>query len=269
MLRLDDDSTARAAGFRGPLVSGEHPGRLRVGSCGLEAQIAVGAAGLAALPSRPHPTGPTELIVLPTDVDFCVLTPSHVESDTGRRVRHLVVALASDGLASTPLCVPDGDHIFVGGAARTGVTTALDHVAAAWAACEPDGLVCRWGGSASEARSRLVDDRTRATLLVVDDADRVHDADGLFAEIVRGDHPHVTIAAGARLDAVRSAYGHWTRDVARSRCGFVLTGPGEIDGDLLGVVLPRRTAIAHRPGLAWLIDGRGHRLVQVAGRMPT
>ena len=107
-----------------------------------------------------------------------------------------------------------------------------------------------------------------ATLLVVDDAERTHDRDGLFAEILRGDHPHVTIAAGARLEAVRSAYGHWTREVARSRCGIVMTAPGEVDGELLGALLPRRTVIGHRPGLGWVIDGGGHRLVQLAGRMP-
>jgi S-DNA-T family DNA segregation ATPase FtsK/SpoIIIE len=107
-----------------------------------------------------------------------------------------------------------------------------------------------------------------ATLLVVDDAERTHDRDGLFAEILRGDHPHVTIVAGARLESVRSAYGHWTREVARSRCGIVMTAPGEIDGELLGAVLPRRSVVGHRPGLGWVIDGGGLRLVQVAGRMP-
>ncbi len=105
--------------------------------------------------------------------------------------------------------------------------------------------------------------------MVVDDAERVDDRDGVLAEIARGEGRQVTIAAAARLDAVRGAYGHWTREVARSRCGLVMTAPGEIDGDLLGVVLPRRTAVPHRPGLGWLIDGRGHRLVQVAGRMPS
>jgi hypothetical protein len=43
-----------------------------------------------------------------------------------------------------------------------------------------------------------------------------------------------------------------------------MTASGEIDGDLLGVTLPRRSLIAARPGLAWLVDGSGHRLVQVA-----
>ncbi len=164
--------------------------------------------------------------------------------------------------------MPDGEHIFIGGAARTGATTALARIAATWEDCEPHGAVVRWGGAAEHVRRRVVDDAVTPTLLVVDDAARVQDRDGLLAEILRGDHRHVTIAAAARLDAVRAAYGHWTREVARHRCGLVMTAPGEVDGDLLGVMLPRRAGIAHRPGLAWLVDGRGHRLVQVAGRMP-
>jgi S-DNA-T family DNA segregation ATPase FtsK/SpoIIIE len=63
---------------------------------------------------------------------------------------------------------------------------------------------------------------------------------------------------------VRSTYGHWTREVARSRCGLIMTAASEIDGDLLGVTLPRRSLVAARPGLGWLVDGSGHRLVQVA-----
>ncbi len=105
-------------------------------------------------------------------------------------------------------------------------------------------------------------------LVVIDDADRVDDTDGTMATILKQRNGGITIAAAARLDAVRSAYGHWTREIARSRCGVIMTAPGEVDGDLLGVVLPRRTPIPARPGLGWIIDGRGHRLVQFAGRLP-
>ena len=45
----------------------------------------------------------------------------------------------------------------------------------------------------------------------------------------------------------------------------------DVEGEpevLLGAALPRRSMIAPRPGLAWMIDGSGPRLVQVAARMP-
>ncbi|MET0911526.1 MAG: hypothetical protein ABWZ99_18820, partial [Ilumatobacteraceae bacterium] len=205
---------------------------------------------------------------LPAEVDGAILPASFVSTDDGRPVRHLVVGLDGERLEPATLCVPDGDHVFIGGVARTGKTTALQRIAAAWASCVPAGTTIRSGAAGAELRARLDELAGREVLVVVDDATRVQDHDGVLAEIIRGERRHVTIAAAAGLDAVRGAYGHWTREVARSRCGLVMTAPGEIDGDLLGVVLPRRAAIAPRPGLAWWIDGRGDRLVQVAGRMP-
>ena len=273
ILRIDDPSTARNAGHGGPLAArsstADRPGRLRVTSSGLEAQVAIGAAGLAELPSRPDHRGPPDIAVLPRDIDGDALPTSFVSTDDGRPVRHLVVGVDSDRLEPTALSLPDGDHVFIGGAARTGKSTTLDRVAAAWADCVPDGTLIRWAAGGSDLRARLDALAGGEVLVVVDDAERVDDRGGVLGEIARGDRRQVTIATAARLDAVRGAYGHWTREVARSRCGFVMTAPGEIDGDLLGVVLPRRTAVPHRPGLGWLIDGRGHRLVQVAGRMPS
>jgi S-DNA-T family DNA segregation ATPase FtsK/SpoIIIE len=103
-------------------------------------------------------------------------------------------------------------------------------------------------------------------LVVVDDAERVDDPDGDIARLVG--RSGVTFAVAARLEAVRVAYGHWTREVARSRCGLIMTSMGDLDGELLGATLPRRSPILPRPGLAWAIDHEGHRLVQVAARMP-
>ena len=92
------------------------------------------------------------------------------------------------------------------------------------------------------------------------------DPDGVLAGLLT--RSGVTFAVAARLEAVRVAYGHWTRDVARSRCGLIMTSMGDVDGELLGATLPRRSMIPPRPGLAWIIDQDGHRLVQVAARMP-
>jgi hypothetical protein len=50
---------------------------------------------------------------------------------------------------------------------------------------------------------------------------------------------------------------------------MILTSVGDLDGELLGATLPRRTIIPPRPGLAWVIDLDGHRLVQLAARMRT
>ena len=101
-------------------------------------------------------------------------------------------------------------------------------------------------------------------LIVVDDAERVDDhADALATLIARHD-PNVLVACAGRPDALRTMYGHWTAVVRRSRLGLLLALGTDADGDLLGEVLPRRTPIPARRGLAWLVDADGRRLVQVA-----
>ena len=70
--------------------------------------------------------------------------------------------------------------------------------------------------------------------------------------------------AAGRPDALRTAYGHWTGAVRRSRIGLLLSACADIDGDLLGELLPRVPPLPSRPGLAWTVDGTGRRLVQLA-----
>jgi DNA segregation ATPase FtsK/SpoIIIE, S-DNA-T family len=103
-------------------------------------------------------------------------------------------------------------------------------------------------------------------LVVVDDAERVDDPAGVLARLAA--RPGVTFAVAARLESVRASYGHWTREIARSRCGLIMSSMGDVDGELLGATLPRRPPMPPRPGLAWVIDHDGQRLVQVAARLP-
>jgi S-DNA-T family DNA segregation ATPase FtsK/SpoIIIE len=179
----------------------------------------------------------------------------------------LVIGLGADDLEPARLSVPAGDHVFIGGAARTGRSTALRQVEAVWRHAHPDGRVVRLGRQHTCERPADGDDVAPSPLLVVvDDAERFDDHDGSIARLMA--QPGVTVAIAARLEAVRVAYGHWTREVARSRCGLIMTSMGDVDGELLGATLPRRSPIPARPGLAWLVDQGGHRLVQVAARMP-
>ena len=76
------------------------------------------------------------------------------------------------------------------------------------------------------------------------------------------------VACAGRPDSLRTMYGHWTAVVRRSRLGLLLALGTDADGDLLGEVLPRRTPISARRGLAWLVDADGRRLVQVAVDQP-
>jgi hypothetical protein len=72
----------------------------------------------------------------------------------------------------------------------------------------------------------------------------------------------VLVLAAGRPDALRS-HGHWTAVVRRSRTGLLLSSCADIDGDLLGELLPRNPPLTARPGLAWVVGGGGRALVQV------
>lgn len=260
LFRVDGEVASR---FGGRAVPSDRPaGRIRVATTGLDGQVALGADGLAALPGRSSGSGPGDVVVLPTWVDPRHLPFGTRTSSAGRTTRELVLGTAADDLQPAALLVPAGDHVFIGGVGRTGRTTVLARVAAAWRDLEGDDSVVEWPWDPDVAGAPA----GGAQLVVVDDADRVDDVGGVLAAALRGGD--VTIAIAARLDWVRSNYGHWTREVTRSRCGVVMTAAGDVDGDLLGATLPRRPSIPARPGLGWIVDGRGHRLAQFAGRLP-
>jgi S-DNA-T family DNA segregation ATPase FtsK/SpoIIIE len=108
----------------------------------------------------------------------------------------------------------------------------------------------------------------QAVLVVVDDAELVDDPDGILARLAASRRPGCTILAAARPDAIRQVYGHWTGVVRRSRLGIIATGGGDTDGDLLGVLVPRRAPIGPRAGLVWIADRGRTTLVQVAVDTP-
>ena len=101
-------------------------------------------------------------------------------------------------------------------------------------------------------------------MLLVDDADLLDDADGALAALLARPMPGLHVVAAGRPDALRTLYGHWTATVRRSRTGLLLRPDVDLDGDLLGVVLPRRSPVAPGPGRGHLcLDGEAQ-LVQVA-----
>jgi S-DNA-T family DNA segregation ATPase FtsK/SpoIIIE len=236
-----------------------------VSGSGLEAQVAAGADGLAALPAR-GTSGPPPIARLAARIELSELDPPPDDLPHRRGDGVLLpVGRSFDHLATAVLAVPAGDHVLVAGTPRTGISSAVQAIAAAWLGARPDGRVIHLGRSSGRDTSPLADRRPPElpVLVCIDEAHRVEDTDGHVLAAIHGDLGDVTVVAGGRFDALRAAYGHWTKELARSRCGVILTSTGEIDGDLLGVSLPRRAPIAARPGLGWMIDGDGARLVQL------
>jgi S-DNA-T family DNA segregation ATPase FtsK/SpoIIIE len=267
-----DDGVARTAGLRGPVVGPGRPGRFRVVESGLEGHVVHDPDPLRDLAaSGDGATGPPPVSALPEVVDadsFDTQVGSAGASPGNGLPVELPIGISADDLEPTRLVVPSGDHVFIGGGARTGRSTALRQVEVAWRRAHPTARIIHLDRHHG-VEAALTDRRPDATplLVVVDDAERVDDHGGVLARLVA--QPGVTFAVAARLEAVRVAYGHWTRDVARGRCGLIMTSMGDIDGELLGATLPRRSPMPPRPGLAWVVDQAGSRLVQVADRMHT
>ena len=171
----------------GPASENGPPGRFTVDSSGLDAQVALGAPGLAALPDRSVGRGPMAVEVLGDHIARDSLGSSWTSGTGGREADHLVVGRSSDRLDDMALTVPAGDHVFVGGPSGSGKSTALRVLTAAWRGLHPNGVVIE-----VDRRSRFdpCDLDHDCLLVVVDDADRVDDP--AVAALATGHQPGVT-----------------------------------------------------------------------------
>jgi S-DNA-T family DNA segregation ATPase FtsK/SpoIIIE len=277
LFRPADPSELLAAGVRGAQVPAWCPGRIHVVGVGLEAQVAAPgplASAVAAVANRW-----TSPLRGPRSVD---VLPELVALDTIERAvlpEHLVpLGIEDDTLGVGCLPVRRGDHVLVAGPARSGRTSALALLArqlrrrhpAAWVG----GVVPRpgeGGGLAAFAEfdavgrdlSVLGSQADRPGFLLVDDAELVDDPGGLLAARLASLDPDLQVVAAGRPEALRS-YGHWTQHVRRSRLGVLLRPDPLVDGDLLGVTLPRGRRPLTSPGRGYLVADSSCVLAQLA-----
>jgi DNA segregation ATPase FtsK/SpoIIIE, S-DNA-T family len=268
VLHLDDPSEAGVVGVPGRRAPGPIPGRLVVAATCCEAQAVDRGPTRAAIARGPG--GPAPVGILPSQVDAADLPPGRRSPDG---TSELVIGTAFETLAPAILGVPDGEHVLVAGPARAGRSTTLIRLAATWRDANPRGLVrvvaprpVPWWPpdvvTTLDAALAAVT-RQQPALLLVDDAERVADPGDRLASLLADRRPGLLVVAAGRPDALRSLFGHWTAVLRRSRIGILAAACADIDGDLVGELLPRRRPLPSRPGLAWLVDGLGRRLVQV------
>jgi S-DNA-T family DNA segregation ATPase FtsK/SpoIIIE len=100
-------------------------------------------------------------------------------------------------------------------------------------------------------------------VILADDAESVDDPGDVLPGLMKSD-PHVTVVAAGRSDALRRAFGHWTQTVRESRCGVLLMPDYDLDGDLLGVTLPRLNRMTPVPGRGFLAAGGACEGIQLA-----
>ena len=241
----------------------------------LAAVVRARAASRPALATQPRSAAP--IGVLPVDVTLDDLGPALAVDAT----LDIPIGIADHDLSPVVLRVHPGDHVLVAGPPRSGKTTLLVAIASQLARTDADvhlvGVSLRRSALAQlgcfaelvTSREQLAALAVRLTgcrraVVVIDDADGIDDVDGTLARMLSVDA--VSLVVAGRPDALRS-YGHWTQGVRRSRLGVLLRPQVDIDGDLLGVTLPRRRPPITVAGRGFLVaDGIGE-LAQFA-RVP-
>ena len=278
LLRMAEAADYSMVGVRGVDPSQLAPGRGFLVPGGTEIQIALpGSAGLGAAIEticRPHDArSATPIAVLPDVVSLFDMTVGNAPGEGW------IVGMLDRTLGPAVLALAPGDHALIAGPARSGKSSALGLIAHA---ARRDGTVVHLLASSRsplvhdnalprplsiEALATLVDELiatspTDRQLFLVDDADLVDE--GGHLERLLATHPmHVHIVASARADRLRTAFRHWTTEVRRSRVGILLR-PDDIDGELLGVRLPRAGMLSPICGRGYLVTEHGTEILQMA-----
>jgi S-DNA-T family DNA segregation ATPase FtsK/SpoIIIE len=100
--------------------------------------------------------------------------------------------------------------------------------------------------------------------LFVDDAEGFEDVDEAIGGLLSAGRPDLHVIAAGRSDALRSLYRHWTQTVRRSKNGILLRPNIDLDGELAGVTLPRRSPVPFVVGRGYLAQNGELEIVQVA-----
>ncbi|MGY1724770.1 FtsK/SpoIIIE domain-containing protein [Blastococcus sp. SYSU DS0533] len=245
------------------------------------------AAALAAIAKEAHvrdalvprPARPFRVDVLPSRLPFEAawdLRPA------GAGAGFALVGVGGDELAATgPDLVERGPAFVVAGPARSGRSTLLAVMAESLlrrgtpvvlGAPRPSPLRALAGRPgvidvvvdpatpADRWRELLTAEPGRPLVLLLDDGEVLRDcpAAEVFREVVRGTVPGRALVLGGNADALCTGLSGWQVEARKARQGVLLSPQGSIDGDLIGVRVPRSAlGGAVRPGRGLLHLGDG------------
>jgi DNA segregation ATPase FtsK/SpoIIIE, S-DNA-T family len=290
VLRLSSDEEYSNAGEPTGILSAKSPpGRAMVD--GQEVQIAVlggsangerQAAAILQLSSRLRDGG---MITAP---GVGVLPDELRRESLGASSRpdHLVFGLGDSDLAPRALPLERG-HVLVTGPPRSGKTTALATIAQAAAAARLPtfhvhvrptalghapfwGKVARGPDDGAQLLQRVADavpQLGKRVVIVVDDVGELADteADSALLELLRLSREHpVTIVAALDNTVARRQYSGVIPEMRKDGMALLLQPDTDNDGDIAGVVLPRRTRGAWPEGRGYLATRGTAELVHVA-----
>ena len=197
------------------------------------------------------------------------------------------------GIAETDLAPATADlrhaHFLISGAYRSGRSTALEAIARGLARATPkcelhllaprpsplvdlDLWTTVWSGAgrceeAAAALAGEADTRAEPTFVFVDDADDLTGAaiDASLADAAkRGRDGSLRIVAAGEVRTLHRSFAGWLLELRKDKRGLLLDPDLEVDGDLFGVRLPRRTGATFPPGRGYLVGRGALDIVQVA-----
>ncbi|MGH3767320.1 MAG: FtsK/SpoIIIE domain-containing protein, partial [Pseudonocardiaceae bacterium] len=284
VLRLADPYDYAAFGLKYQSVGVLPPGRAVIAATGQLIQIGLPAPALSAAVARVtagRPAAnrrPVTLSTLPTQVDpSALLTEIHLDT----QMWSLPVGIAESTLAPAVLRVYQAEHVLIAGPSRSGrsgvlralaqmLTAAAPEVGLTVVATRPSPLRTLESAQVITQADELPDVLAAVAasggrqVIMIDDADALDDPTGAIEKLVKQRLPDVHLITAGRADTLRSAYGHWSQQVRRSRSGLLLRPDIDLDGDLLGVRLPRRAPVPVTIARGWLINDGGAELIQAA-----
>lgn len=271
LFRLADGHDYVTAGARVDSLPRFVPGRAIDVASGREVQVGLVSSELLD-PARRPASPPAPVGVLPQRVRFEDLPSARFAG----RPWWLPLGIGERDLRAAGFLLHAGEHAVVAGPARSGRSGALVTIGRGALASGADvhvlaparsplrGLAGATGHEHAAGAVAAVRAAERPCLLLVDDAELVDDDDGSLGDLLTDPLDHVAVVAAGRNDALRTAYGHWTRGLRRWRTALLLQPDVDLDGELAGAVLPRRSPVPLGPGRGWLLGGVGAQVVQSA-----
>jgi S-DNA-T family DNA segregation ATPase FtsK/SpoIIIE len=274
LFRLPDPHDYAAAGLTRKHTPQAVPGRAVMSPEGLQVQVARprpsvadAVASIAARWGR-EPGRARGIGALPSQVELASLKGSTELSGEPWRIR---IGVRESDLEVAELVLYEGEHALVAGPPRSGKSSTLWTIASSMRAGRGSPLsdcpaLDRYAGAGGEASALFSTLRVAPgpVVLFVDDAEGFEDVDEAIQGLLSGGRPDLHVVAAGRSDALRSLYRHWTQTVRRSKNGLLLRPNIDMDGELAGVTLPRRSPVPFVVGRGYLAQNGELEIVQVA-----
>ena len=197
-----------------------------------------------------------------------------------------VVGIGDAELAPVEVALDDR-HLILVGPYRSGRSTALATIAQSLRACDPAlelhllaprrsplGQLPIWttkteGVDACDAAAaRFAEDvEARRGVIVIDDGEELAESLGgpaLETLVRRGRDHDLRVVAACERQAAQRAFSGWVRELRKEQNALLLDPDPDVDGDLVGVRLPRRSSPVWPVGRGYLVRRGEIELVQVA-----